>query len=87
MWPILLESVLFLSLLGVVGGIVFTVLRLYTPLGTRLAQSANRRRLEESVERHCPRHGPHAAHELVRLPSGETMCPRCYEETLHGVLD
>ncbi len=87
MWPIILESVLFLTLLGVVGTIVVALLRQYTPLGTRLAQSGNRKMMERAAALTCPRHGWHEERALVRLPSGETMCPQCYQESLDGILD
>lgn len=52
-----------------------------TPLGVVWRQTRNRRRIEQ--RRTCARHGVHAEHELVRLPSGETLCPQCYEEIYH----
>jgi hypothetical protein len=58
-----------------------------TSLGVRWRQSRNRRLLERERPRHCPRHGEFAEQDLVRLPSGETLCPKCYEEIYHADLD
>lgn len=55
--------------------------------GVRRRQARNRRLVERDRPRLCPRHGEFAAQELVRLPSGETLCPRCYEEIYHAELD
>jgi hypothetical protein len=58
-----------------------------TSMGVRWRQSRNRRQLERGRARHCPRHGEFAEQDLVRLPSGETLCPECYEEIYHAELD
>ena len=51
-----------------------------SPLGLRLQQTANRKRIERGHSLVCALHGVQAAADLVRLPSGETICPRCYQE-------
>lgn len=48
--------------------------------GISLQQTRNRKRIEKGGGLVCPEHGPHAEHDLVRLPSGETLCPQCYQE-------
>ena len=83
---IILEGALFLAALAAVGAAAFIVLRRYTSLGVRLAQSENRRRilLEETLV--CPTHGRHEEADLVRLPGGDLLCPECYTETVNGRL-
>ncbi|MGV3709539.1 MAG: hypothetical protein ACO1Q7_11925 [Gemmatimonas sp.] len=83
---IILESVLFLLLMVVVGVFVFSAIK-RTSLGERFQQTANRKRIDEQVELTCPVHGLQKASELVRLPTGETLCPKCYKEAVHGIVD
>jgi len=84
MYTIIVESALFVALVAAVGALLHLALRHFTPLGTRHVQNGNRRRMEQEAERRCPVHGPHAEEAMVRLPSGERICPECFEETLHG---
>ena len=81
-----LESVLFVALGAVVGALFVTALGI-TPLGRRLRQSANRKRIDKQAELTCPIHGLQREQDLVRLPSGEPLCPHCYQEAVHGHLD
>jgi hypothetical protein len=83
---IILESVLFFALLAVVGALVVYAVR-HTPLGTRFTQTANRKRIEQLAELTCPVHGVQREADLVRLPTGERMCPHCYREAVHGIVD
>lgn len=83
MYLIIIESVLFVALLAAIGALVRFALHHYTPLGMRRRQDGNRRRLEQAAEQRCPVHGPVAEEAMVRLPSGERMCPTCYEESLN----
>jgi hypothetical protein len=32
-------------------------------------------------------HGLQRANDLVRLPTGEPLCPHCYQEAVHGRVD
>lgn len=82
---IIVESVLFIALLAVVGTIFVTALGI-TPLGRRLRQTANRRRIDKAAELTCPIHGLQREEDLVRLPTGEPLCPLCYKEAVHGHL-
>jgi hypothetical protein len=84
MYTIIIESALFVALLAAVGALVRLALLHFTPLGTRLQQDGNRRRMERAAEHTCPVHGPHAEETLVRLPSGERICPECFKEALDG---
>ena len=83
---IILEGILFVVLVATVGALFFVLVKRYTPIGRRLSQSYNRRRIDRVAGNACAIHGTFAEHELVRLSSGETVCPRCYEETVHGEL-
>jgi hypothetical protein len=80
---IILEGVLFVALLATVAALLFLALMRWTPLGLRLRQDANRRRLEQGLELECPIHGLQREAEMVRLPSGSRICPACYKEALH----
>jgi len=80
---IIFESVLFIALLAVVGALFVTALGI-TPLGRRFRQSANRKRIDKQAELTCPVHGLQQEADLVRLPTGESLCPHCYKEAVHG---
>src|SRR6185503_10143400 len=75
---IILEGVLFVALLATVAALLFYALLRWTPLGLRLRQDANRRKIEQTLELECPIHGRQREEELVRLPSGSRICPTCY---------
>ena len=78
---------LFLALLVVVVLIVRTIIRHHTPVGTRLAQTENRRAIDRAVSLTCHWHGVHEERDMVRLASGELMCPHCYRETIGASLE
>lgn len=82
----ILDSVLFIALVVVAGAFVVRALGL-TPAGLRLRQTQNRKRIDRQAELTCPVHGLQRAEALVRLPTGEPMCPHCYEEAVHGHVD
>ena len=84
MFVIIVEGVLFVALVATAGALLVLGVWHLTPVGRRLQQSANRRRIERAAELVCPIHGPHRERELVRLQSGERMCPECFKETVHG---
>ena len=86
MSAIILESALFIAALAMLGALVVAALLHFTPLGLRLRQVENRRRIERETALNCPQHGPHDERDLVRLPGGATLCPECYKETMHGQL-
>lgn len=84
MLNIIFEGILFVALVATIGALVVFTLRYYTPLGTRLRQIENRRRIERVAELACPIHGMHAEDDMVRLPSGVCICPECFKETMYG---
>jgi hypothetical protein len=84
MTAIIIEGALFVALLATVGALFYFVIMYFTPVGERYRQTQNRRRLDSAAELVCPIHGPRSSTELVRLTSGELMCPECYKETIHG---
>jgi hypothetical protein len=85
MFTIILEGVLFAAFIAAVAALFYLGLRYFTPLGPRLAQSRNRRRISTAAARTCPTHGPHDEHQMVRLKDGALLCPECYTETIHGL--
>lgn len=84
MTAIILEGVLFVALIAAVGALFYLVLVTFTPVGVRLRQARNRRRIDRAAALVCPIHGPRESNDLVRLASGETLCPDCYKEMLNG---
>lgn len=84
MGVIITEGVLFVALLAAGGALLYLVLILFTPAGTRIRQRQNRKRLDRAAELECPIHGSKTEGQLVRLASGEQVCPDCYRETLHA---
>ena len=87
MLPILLEGLLFVASIATIGALVFFLTRSSTPLGLRSRQTKNRERIEREVELVCPIHGAHTEEQLVRLQSGENICPDCFREAMKGIVD
>lgn len=82
---IILEGVLFVVLIATGGALVYYGLLYFTPVGLRFRQQDNRKRIERAADLACPIHGPRTPEQMVRLPSGEEVCPDCYKETMtHG---
>lgn len=81
---IIVEGLLFVAMLAAGGALLYWVLLMFTPVGVRIRQTKNRKRLERSAALVCPIHGRRAEDQLVRLANGEQACPDCYKETLHG---
>jgi hypothetical protein len=84
MTEIIIEGVLFVALVAAVGTLLYLIVMYFTPVGVRLRQTLNRRRVDRAAELVCPLHGPRSSNDLVRLASGELLCPDCYKETFHG---
>ena len=81
---IIVEGVLFVALLAAGGALLSWILMLFTPAGIRIRQLQNRKRLDRAAELDCPIHGLKTEQQLVRLASGERVCPDCYTETLNA---
>jgi hypothetical protein len=81
---IIVEGVLFVALIVTGAALLYFVLVQFTPVGVRLRQTKNRRQIDRAAELNCPLHGLRNEKDLVRLASGEVMCPDCYKETVHG---
>lgn len=81
-----LEGAFVIALVAVGGAFLLSVLGI-TPLGKRMQQTANRRRIDRDADLTCPVHGKQDEGSLVRLPTGETLCPLCYQEAVHGHVD
>ncbi|MBC7840762.1 MAG: hypothetical protein H7099_00520 [Gemmatimonadaceae bacterium] len=84
---ILMEGVLFVTAIVACAAFLYWGVKALTPLGTRWKQSENRRLIDQHAALTCPIHGWQAPDSLVRLPSGEPLCSKCYQETLYGQLD
>lgn len=87
MGVILIEGGLFVAAIVAFAAFLLWGLRVFTPLGTRWKQAANRRLIDQHAALTCPIHGWQAPDSLVRLPSGEPLCSQCYQETMYGQLD
>jgi hypothetical protein len=81
---IIVEGVLFVALLAAGGALLYWVLIMFTPAGIRIRQIRNRKLLDRAAELECPIHGLKTELQLVRLASGERVCPDCYRETFHA---
>jgi len=77
---VILIDLLYIVAIGLAVATLGSALWLRTPWGLRRRQVQNRRRAERSEFR-CAVHGTFPQEALVRLPTGERVCPRCYEET------
>jgi transcription antitermination factor NusG len=82
MIAIIMEGVLFVALVAACGALLFFVISTYTPVGRRMREVRNRRLIEKSVETHCPIHGQFKEDDVVRLDSGDRVCPHCFKETV-----
>ena len=84
MGAIIVEGVLFVALIAAGGALLYWLIVYFTPAGVRIRQTRNRRRIEQVAERVCPVHGRHTEDQLVRLASGERVCPDCYKEIVNA---
>ena len=81
---IIIEGVLFVALVCVAIALVVFVVRYYTGAGRTLEQTRNRKAIDRTVNLTCALHGAHDERQMVRLESGEVMCPECYREAMDG---
>ena len=81
---IIIEGVLFVALLCVAAALIVFIVRYYTAAGRALEQTRNRKVIDRVVNLTCELHGSHEEREMVRLESGEVMCPQCYREAIDG---
>jgi len=81
---IIIEGVLFVVLVCVAIALVVFVVRYYTGAGRALEQTRNRKAIDRVANLTCAVHGEHDEREMVRLESGEVMCPECYREAADG---
>jgi hypothetical protein len=87
MITIIIEGVLFVALLATFGALFRYLVLYHTPLGLRIRQTQNRRRIERAAELECSIHGFHSEEAMVRLPNGERICPECFKEVVNGKHD
>ena len=81
---IIIEGVLFIALVCVAATLVVVLLRYYTAAGRALEQTRNRKQIDRVASLTCERHGAHDERAMVRLESGDVMCPECYREVIDG---
>ena len=87
MTPILIEWLILFAVIAALGGAAYLAMLYFTPLGRRIRETRNREVIDGEAERTCPIHGATADGQLVRLPSGERICPHCYREAAQGKLE
>jgi hypothetical protein len=81
---IILEGLMFVALLAIGVTLAVFIVRHYTAPGRVLEQTRNRKEIERAASLTCPLHGAHEEREMVRLESGEVLCPECYREAIDG---
>lgn len=81
---IIAEGVLFVALIAAGGALLYWAIMYFTPAGTRWRQTRNRKRIERAATLTCAIHGPRTEDQLVRLASGEQVCPDCYKEIVNA---
>ena len=81
---IIVEGALFVALVCVAVALVVFVVRYYTAAGRAIEQTRNRKEIDRAVDLTCALHGKHDERQMVRLDSGEVMCPECYREAVDG---
>ena len=86
MIPILLEGSLFVGSIAAIAALVFYITRSSTSLGLRAQQNKNREAIEHEEDLVCSIHGAHTEAQLVRLESGERICPECFREAMKGIV-
>jgi hypothetical protein len=84
MSAIIIEGALFIVLVLVAVTLVVFVIRHYTAAGRALEQRRNRKQIDRTASLTCAVHGPHDERAMVRLRSGEVVCPECYREAVDG---
>lgn len=81
MLDVVMEGVLFIALAVACGAVLFYVVMSATPLGRRWRE-ARQMPTPKGDSTRCAVHGPMREEEMVQLPSGERVCPRCVAETM-----
>ena len=81
---IIMEGVLFVALIAAGGALLYWLILYFTPAGVRLRQTSNRKQIERAAELVCSVHGRLDEDKLVRLASGERVCPDCYTEIVNA---
>ena len=84
MGAIIAEGVLFVALIAAGGALLYWLILYVTPAGVRLRQTQNRKRIDQAAELVCSIHGRRTEDQLVRLASGERVCPDCYKEIVNA---
>ena len=81
---IIVEGVLFVALIAAGGALLYWLIIYFTSAGVRFRQTRNRKRIEDAADLRCAKHGRHTEDQLVRLATGERVCPDCYKEIVNA---
>ena len=84
MGAIIVEGVLFVALIAAGGALLYWLIIYFTTPGVRIRQTQNRKRIERAADLVCAVHGRQSEDKLVRLASGERVCPECYKEIVNA---
>jgi hypothetical protein len=84
MGAIIVEGVLFVALIAAGGALLYWLIIYFTPAGVGIRQTRNRKQIERAADLVCTIHGRHTEDQLVRLASGERVCPDCYKEIVNA---
>ena len=84
MGAIIVEGVLFVALIAAGGALLYWLILYVTPAGVRLRQTQNRKRIDQAAELVWSIDGSRTEDQLVRLESGEKVCPDCYKEIVNA---
>lgn len=81
---IIVEGVLFVALIAAGGALLYWLILYFTSAGVRFRQTQNRKRIENAADTRCAKHGRYTEDQLVRLATGERVCPDCYKEIVNA---
>ena len=80
----IMEAVLYLALFAACGALVTFVVLTTTPRGRRWRERLDRRRGIDEEGSHCTVHGTVRDEDMMRLATGERICPHCFRESMRA---
>ncbi len=78
----IMEAVLYLALFAACGALVVFVVLTATPGGRQWRENLDGRRGIAEGGCHCVVHGTLREEEMMRLATGERICPQCFRESM-----
>ena len=84
MGAIIVEGVLFVALIAAGGALLYWLIIYFTPAGVRIRQTQNRKRIDQAAELVFEIPGRRTEDQVIRLASGERVCPDCYKEIVNA---